>query len=98
MPHEIFLAAIVPEPDLNKARALLGGFTEMRERHQFTRIQHYQPQDPTVKGFPTIKELQKERGPNTPQWQELHQILVRQPSALQVRTKITEEVQTTKTG
>lgn len=98
MPHEIFLAAVVPEPDVNKARALLGGFTEMRERHQYTRIHHYQPQDPTIKGFPAIKELQKERRPNTPQWQELHQILLRQPSILQVRIEITEEVQNAQTG
>ena len=98
MPHEIFLAAVVQDADVPKARALLGGFSEMRERHQYTRIQHYVPQDVSIKGFPAIKELQKERGPNTPKWQELHQILVRQPSTLQVRTLVTEEVQKVSSG
>ncbi|KAL2260273.1 hypothetical protein VTK26DRAFT_5759 [Humicola hyalothermophila] len=93
MPHDIFLAAVVLNPDVPKARALLGGFTEMRERHQFTRIQHYVPKDAVIKGFSNIKELQKERGPNAAKWQELHQILARQPSTLQVRTIITDEVQ-----
>lgn len=96
MPHEMFLSAVVRDADVPKARALLGGFTEMRERHQYTRIQHYEPQDLAVKGFQAIKELQKERGPNVSQWQELHQILVRQPSTLQVRISVTEEMQAVK--
>lgn len=94
MPHEIFLSAVVADADALKARALLGGFTETSgQHHQFTRVQHYEPQDATVKGFATIKQLQKERAPTTQQWQELHQILAKQPSILQVRTDVTEEVQ-----
>ncbi|KAL2133440.1 hypothetical protein VTI74DRAFT_2326 [Chaetomium olivicolor] len=94
MPHEIFLCAVVADPDALKARALLGGFTETSgQHHQFIRVQHYEPQDLTVKGFTTIKQLQKERAPTTQQWQELHQILAKQPSVLQVRTNVTEQVQ-----
>jgi mediator of RNA polymerase II transcription subunit 18 len=92
MPHDIFMAAVVAGADMVKARTLVGGFTEMRERHLFDRIQHYEPQGLAVKGFPKAKELQKERPPNGPLWQELHQILAKQPATLQVHTKITDEV------
>ncbi|KAK4233112.1 hypothetical protein C8A03DRAFT_19742 [Achaetomium macrosporum] len=93
MPQEIFLSAVVANADETKARALLGGFTEMRERHSFTRVRHYEPQDPSVKGFPTIRQLQKDSAPSNAQWQELQQILAKQPSVLQLRTDITESVQ-----
>jgi hypothetical protein len=93
MTYELFMNAIVSGADEAKARALLGGFTEMRERHQVTRVQHYEPEDTAVKGLPTIKQLQKERRPTAPQWQELHQILAKQPFILHVRTDTTEEAQ-----
>lgn len=93
MTYEIFLAACIQDADVQKARTIVSGVTERRERHQFTRVQHYEPQDPTVKGFSTIKQLQKDRSPTTPQWQELHQILVKQPSFFHLRTDITEDVQ-----
>jgi len=93
MTYEIFLAACIQDADVQKARTIVSGVTERHERHQFTRVQHYEPQDPTVKGFPTIKQLQKDRAPTTPQWQELHQILVKQPSFFQLRADITEDVQ-----
>ncbi|KAL2158736.1 hypothetical protein VTH06DRAFT_3927 [Thermothelomyces fergusii] len=92
MTHESFLAAAVLEEDGTTARAILRGVTESHERHYFTRVQHYRPPDSTPRGLPTVKQLQKERRPTTAQWQELHQILVKQPSVLQVRTDITEEV------
>ncbi|KAK3303958.1 uncharacterized protein B0T15DRAFT_225003 [Chaetomium strumarium] len=92
MPHEIFLSAIVADADVARARALLGGYTEMRERHAYTRVQHYQPQDLSVKGFPTIKQVLREPTPSNARWQELHQILVKQPSVLHLRFDITESV------
>ncbi|KAL2140027.1 hypothetical protein VTI28DRAFT_4335 [Corynascus sepedonium] len=93
MTHESFLAATVLEEDGATARAILRGVTESRERHYFTRVQHYKPLDSTSRGLPTVKQLQKERTLTTAQWQELHQILVKQPSVVQVRTDITEEVE-----
>jgi mediator of RNA polymerase II transcription subunit 18 len=94
MTHESFLAASVHGEDGATARAFISGVTESRERRYFTRVQYYNPQDATVQGLSTIKQLQKERRPTTPQWQGLHQILVKQPSVVQVRTDITEEVET----
>src|SRR4051812_510761 len=95
MAHESFLAATVLEEDGTTARAILRGVTASHERHSFTRIQHYKPMDSTSRGLPSaIKQLQKERRPTTAQWQELHQILVKQPSVVQVRTDITEEAET----
>lgn len=93
MTHESFLAASVLDDDGVTARSILSGITESRERHSFTRIQHYRPQAPTAQGLSTIKQLQKERRATTPRWQELHQILVKQPSVVQVRTDITLEVE-----
>lgn len=86
------MTAVVPAADVVKARTFVGAFTEMREQHQFNRVQHFEPQYPAVKGPPKAKELQKERAPNGALWQELHQILVKQPSTLLVRTRITDEV------
>ncbi|KAK4122512.1 hypothetical protein N657DRAFT_575335 [Parathielavia appendiculata] len=93
MSYELFMSAIVGDTDAAKARALLGGFTEMRERHQITRVQHYELHDTAAKGLPTIKQIQKERRPTAPQWHELHQILAKQPFILQMRTDITDEAQ-----
>lgn len=94
MPHEISLTSLVGQDQAFKARSLLFGFTGASERHQYTRIQHCEAQESSVKGISiTIKQLQKERVPTTPQWQELHQILAKQPSVLQLRTDITEEVE-----
>ncbi|KAH6620620.1 mediator complex, subunit Med18 [Chaetomium sp. MPI-SDFR-AT-0129] len=98
MTHESFLAASVLDDDGVTARSILSGITESRERHSFTRIQHYRPQAPTAQGLTTIKQLQKERRPTTPRWQELHQILVKQPSVVQVRTDITPEVENAMSG
>lgn len=94
MPHEIFLTCLVGQDQAFKARSLLFGFTGSAERHQYRRIQHCEAHEPSVKGLSTtVKQLQKERVPTTPQWQELHQILAKQPSVLQLRTDITEEVE-----
>ena len=94
MTHESFLAASVLDEDGATARAIVSGVTESRERRYFTRVQYYNPQDATVQGLSTIKQLQKERRPATPQWQDLHRILLKQPSVVQVRADITEEVET----
>jgi mediator of RNA polymerase II transcription subunit 18 len=93
MTHESFLAATVLVEDGPTARAILCGVTESRERHYYTRIQHYKPQHSASQGLSTIKQLQKERRPTAVQWHELHQILVKQPSVVQVRTDITEEAE-----
>lgn len=90
MIYEVFITACIPQADAETAQAILSGVTEMRHRERFTRVQHYEPQD---KGLPAIKQMAKERTPTFPQWQELHQILVKQPSVVQLRTDITEEVQ-----
>ncbi len=92
MPHEIFLTAMVPDADATKARAVLGGMTEMRERHQFTKVRYLQREDLNPKSLDKFKELQKERGPNAARWQELHQILLKQHYILQERINITQEV------
>lgn len=93
MTHESFLAATVVTEDGPTARAILGGVTESRERHCYIRVQHYKPQNPASQGLSTIKQLQKERRPTAALWHELHQILVKQPSVVQVRTDITEQAQ-----
>ncbi|KAK0704644.1 mediator complex, subunit Med18 [Lasiosphaeris hirsuta] len=93
MPHEIFLTAVVPDADVTTARSVLGGVTEMRERHQFNRVRYMQRQDAGPKTLDKLKEYyQKERGPNTVRWQELHQILLKQSYILQERISITQEV------
>ncbi|KAK0741926.1 mediator complex, subunit Med18 [Apiosordaria backusii] len=96
--HELFLSSVVKEHEVPKVLALFGGFTEMRERHQFTRVQHFEP-NPAVKGLATIKEFQKEpRLLNNP-WLELHQILAKQPCTIQVRTRIVDsEIESAKKG
>ncbi len=90
MIYEVFITACIPHADAETAQAILSGATEMRHRERFTRVQFYEPQD---KGFPTIKQMQKERMPTSTQWQELHNILVKQPSVLQLRTDVTDEIQ-----
>ncbi|KAK3684188.1 mediator complex, subunit Med18 [Podospora appendiculata] len=92
MPHELFLTAIVPDESMLKARAVLGGVCEMRERHSFTKVRYVRRTDPSPKGLHTIKELQKEKGPNLPHWQEMHQILAKQSYVLQELIDITPEV------
>lgn len=92
MTHEIFMTAVVPGEDAIKARAILGGYTEMRERRRFTRVRHQTREEFGIKGLPTIKELQKERGPNAQVWQELHQIFVRQAYTIQERVDVTDEI------
>lgn len=96
--HELLLSSVIKEHEVPKILALLGGFTEMHERHQFTRVQHFEP-SPAVKGISTIKELQKERHANASHWNELHQILTKQPCTIQVRTRLTDsEVEGAKKG
>ncbi|KAK3898524.1 hypothetical protein C8A05DRAFT_18914 [Staphylotrichum tortipilum] len=90
MLYEVFITACLPDDDAETAQAILSGVTEMRHRERFTRVNYYEPQD---KGLPTIKQLLKERPPTLPQWQELNLILAKQPSVLQLRTDITEEIQ-----
>lgn len=94
MTHEIFLTAVVDsDEDAVKARAILCGYTEMKERQRFTKVRHMlrDGNDNGVKGFPTIKELQKERTANSAIWQELHQIFMKQSYIVQERTDVTNE-------
>ncbi|EAQ87016.1 hypothetical protein CHGG_08269 [Chaetomium globosum CBS 148.51] len=93
MTHESFLAATVLAEDGPTARAILCGVTESRERHYYISVRHYKPQNSASQGLSTIKQLQKERRPTSAQWHELHQILVKQPSVVQVRTDVTEEAE-----
>jgi mediator of RNA polymerase II transcription subunit 18 len=94
MSYEIFLTSFVPDDLIVKARSILCGVAGTPERHSYRHIQHYEPSDPNVKGFLTIKQLQRERLlPITAQWQELHQILAKQPAVVQLRMDITEEVE-----
>ncbi|KAK3314840.1 mediator complex, subunit Med18 [Apodospora peruviana] len=92
MPHEIFLTAIVPDDYAFNARAVLAGHTEMREQHRFTKVRYMRREEFGVKGLPTNKDLQKERGPNAALWQELHQIFLKQSYIIQERTDITDEI------
>jgi len=90
MTHEIFLTAVVnSDEDAIKARAILRGYTEIRERQRFTKVRHMVRNG--VKGLPTIKELQKERTPNLPIWTELHQILMKGAYIIQERTDVSDE-------
>ncbi|KAL2116287.1 hypothetical protein VTJ04DRAFT_8454 [Mycothermus thermophilus] len=94
MSYEIFLTSFVPDDLIVKARSILCGVAGTPERHSYRHIQHYEPSDLNVKGFLTIKQLQRERLlPITAQWQELHQILAKQPAVVQLRMDITEEVE-----
>ncbi|KAM7220846.1 hypothetical protein V8F06_003740 [Rhypophila decipiens] len=88
MTHEVFMTTVVANNEVTRARALLRGFTEIRERHRFTRVRHLTP---GAKGLPAIKDLQKERGPNAQVWQELHQIFTRQSYIIQDRVDVTDE-------
>ncbi|KAK4187571.1 hypothetical protein QBC35DRAFT_230217 [Podospora australis] len=98
MMHELFLASPVKDDFLQQALAVIGGFCEMREKHQITRILHYEP-NPATKGLSTIKELQRERTLGVPSWIELHQILSKQPCTVQVRTQIYDsETEAAKNG
>ena len=98
MMHELFLTSPVKDEGLQQALAVIGGFCEMREQYQTTRILHYEP-NPAVKGLSNIKELQRERTLSVPYWTELHQILAKQPCTVQVRTRIHDaETEAAKTG
>lgn len=91
MTHEIFMTALIADEDAIKARAILHGFTEMPERHRFTKVRYMWRKEFGVKGLPTIKELQKERGANAATWQELHQIFTKQPYIVLELIDVTEE-------
>ncbi|KAK0723257.1 mediator complex, subunit Med18 [Lasiosphaeria miniovina] len=84
MPHEIFLTAVVNEHDFDAAVKVLGGITAMREQQHISRV-HYYIRDVSVRGLPSIKEIQKEKGPTSASWQELHQILLKQSYILHTR-------------
>ena len=89
MPHELFLTAIVPDADAVKARSVLGGITEMRERHQFTRVRYLRRPDASPRGLEPLKELHKEKNAIAARWGELHQIFSRQSYLVQERVNIT---------
>jgi hypothetical protein len=99
MPHEIFMTAVVPDADATKARSVLTGVTETRERHRYTKIRYMQRDDASPKSLDKLKELGKEpRNPNAARWQELHQILLAQSYIVQERVDITPEVLSRKSG
>jgi hypothetical protein len=99
MPHEIFMTAIVPDGDATKARSVLTGVTETRERHRYTKIRYMQREDASPKTLDKFKELGKEsRNPHAARWQELHQILLAQSYIVQERVDITPEVLSRKSG
>lgn len=98
MPHEIFLTAVVPDADATKARAVLAGITEMKERHQYTLVRHLQREDSNPKTLDKLKEFQKEKGANAPRWQELYQILVKQAYVILEQIDVTPEVSATAAG
>lgn len=99
MPHEIFMTAVVVDADAAKARSVLTGVTETRERHRYTKVRHLHRGDGAPKSLDKLKELGKEpRNPNAPRWQELHQILLAQSYILQERVDITAEVLSRQSG
>lgn len=99
MPHEIFMTAVVADLDAAKARSVLTGVTETRERHRYTKVRHLHRGDAAPKSLDKLKELGKEpRNPNAPRWQELHQILLAQSYILQERVDITVEVLNRQSG
>ncbi|KAK4456613.1 hypothetical protein QBC42DRAFT_280895 [Cladorrhinum samala] len=88
--YEIFATAVVQNDDILKARAILAGVTKSQEYHRFMRIQHFEPQDPSTRGLPAIKEIQKERNtnPHVPAWVELNAILLKQQYTVRIHTKV----------
>ncbi|KAK1828308.1 hypothetical protein QBC39DRAFT_359657 [Podospora conica] len=92
MTYEIFMTAVVKDQDVAKARSVLTGVTECRERHRYTKISHMERQDREPKSLDKFKELGKEtRHPDAPRWQELHQTLLRTPYVMQMRVDVTSE-------
>lgn len=91
--YEIFITAVVQNEDILKARAILAGVTKSQEYHHFMRIQHFEPQDLSTRGLPTIKEIQKERNtnPHVPAWVELNTILLKQQYTVRIHTKINKD-------
>ncbi|KAK3944459.1 hypothetical protein QBC46DRAFT_165253 [Diplogelasinospora grovesii] len=102
--HEIFLTATVQPENVETVRAILQGYCEGGERQRVTLVRHLHRRDESsgmianIKGLPTIKELQKEKGPNTALWQELHQSLAKQSYILQTRYDVTEEFSNAQAG
>ncbi|KAK1761505.1 hypothetical protein QBC47DRAFT_30572 [Echria macrotheca] len=96
--YEVYLTAAVSDADAPKARALLGGVTEMSERHQFTKVRYLQREDPKPNSLDRFKELAKEKSPNASRWEQLHQILSKQSYILQERVNITNEVASANSG
>ncbi|KAK4455420.1 hypothetical protein QBC34DRAFT_389864 [Podospora aff. communis PSN243] len=94
MPHEVFITAVINDADANKARAILAGITEMKERHQYLLVRHFErgPADRDPKILDSLKEYQKERGPNAARWQQFAQTLLRQEYIVQEHIDVTTEV------
>ncbi|KAK0625965.1 mediator complex, subunit Med18 [Immersiella caudata] len=94
MPHEVFLTAVVKDADAIKARGVLAGITEMKERHHYLLVRHLERdaanRDPKI--LNKLKEYQKERGPNAARWQEFQQILAKQEYIIQEHIDVTREV------
>jgi len=93
LPHELFLTAVVPDQDAGKARAVLQGITEMRERHQYTFVRHLHRDDSNPRTLDKLKNYyQREKGPVAVRWKELHDILSKQQYIMQEQIDITPEL------
>ena len=99
MPHEIFMTAIVPDADAPKARSVLTGMTEARERHRYIKVRFMQREEASPKSLDKLKELGKDtRNPNAARWQELLQTLLAQSYIIQERIDITSEITNRRAG
>ncbi|KAK0651164.1 mediator complex, subunit Med18 [Cercophora newfieldiana] len=94
MPHEVFLTAVVKDGDALKARAILAGITEMKERHHYLLVRHMErdPSNRDPKILNKLKEFQKERSPNAARWLEFQQTLTKQEYVVREHVDITQEV------
>ena len=95
MPHEVFLTAVVKDADAIKARAVLAGIAEMKERHQYLLVRHLErhARDRDPKFHNKLKEYQKERGPNAARWQEFQHMFSKQEYIIQEHVDVTREVE-----
>ncbi|CAK7234833.1 hypothetical protein SEUCBS140593_009080 [Sporothrix eucalyptigena] len=83
--HELFITAVVPDADIERAKALLQGLSGMTARHNVTRVLYFAgPQQP--RGLAVKRSIPQPIQPAQGRlWAELHQQMVRQSFVLQAR-------------
>ncbi|CAK7220185.1 hypothetical protein SCUCBS95973_004072 [Sporothrix curviconia] len=83
--HELFITAVVPDADIERAKALLQGLTGMTARHSLHRLLYFAG-PPQPRGLSVKRSIPQPIQPAQGRlWAELHQQMVRQSFVLQAR-------------